>query len=156
MEKKKPYPCAVFIHRVRISEPPADEKSPRDYFDMIFDSSLYKKIADEINLYSVQTTGKSVNTSKEEIEQFIGILVQMGVMKYPQYRMYWSPETRLPLIANVMPLQRFENLKRFFHMIIWRCQSVVKLTLIIFTKLDHCLIAFWKVVEVLNSKKPIL
>ena len=30
--------------------------------------------------------------------------------------MYWSPETRLPLIANVMPLQRFENLKRFFHM----------------------------------------
>ena len=85
---------------------------------MIFDSSLYKKIADEINLYSVQTTGKSVNTSKEEIEQFIGILVQMGVMKYPQYqyRMYWSPETRLPLIANVMPLQRFENLKRFFHM----------------------------------------
>ena len=30
--------------------------------------------------------------------------------------MYWSPETRLPLIANVMPLERFENLKRLFHM----------------------------------------
>ena len=83
---------------------------------MIFDSSLYKKIADETNLYSVQTTGKSVNTSKEEIKQFIGILVQMGVLKYPQYRMYWSPETRWPLAANVVPRKRFENLKRFFHM----------------------------------------
>ena len=114
--KRNPIPVQSSFTGLEFSEPPADEKSPRDYFDMIFDSSLYKKIADEINLYSVQTTGKSVNTSKEEIEQFIGILVQMGVMKYPQYRMYWSPETRLPLIANVMPLQRFENLKRFFHM----------------------------------------
>ena len=29
--------------------------------------------------------------------------------------MYWSPKTRSPIIANVMGLTRFENLKRFFH-----------------------------------------
>ena len=110
--KRNPIPVQPSFIGLKFSEPPADEKSPHDYFDMIFDSSLYKKTADETNLCSVQTTRKSVNTSKEEIEQFIGILVQMGVMKYPQYCMYWLPETRLPLIANVMSLQRFENLKR--------------------------------------------
>ena len=30
--------------------------------------------------------------------------------------MYSSPATRLPLKANIMPLQHFENLKNFFHM----------------------------------------
>ena len=66
-------------------------------------------------MYSVQETGKSVDTNPDEIEQFIGIIVQMGILKYPQYRMYWSPKTRSPIIANVMGLTRFENLKRFFH-----------------------------------------
>ena len=43
------------------------------------------------------------------MEQFLGMLVQMGVIKYPQYRMYWSPSKCAPAIADVMPLQRFEN-----------------------------------------------
>ena len=48
--------------------------------------------------------------------QFVGIFIQMGILKYPQYRMYWSPQTRTPIIADVMGLTRFENLKRFFHL----------------------------------------
>ena len=39
----------------------------------------------------------------------------MGIIKYPQYRMYWSPETYTPVIADTMSLTRFENLKRFLH-----------------------------------------
>ena len=74
---------------VRVSEPLVEEQSQREYFDMIFDKSLYEKIAEENNLYSFQTTGKSVKTNKEEIEKFTGILIQMGIMKYPQHRMYW-------------------------------------------------------------------
>ena len=74
---------------VRVSEPLVEEKSHREYFDMIFDKSLFEQIAEENNLYSFQTTGKSVKTNKEEIEKFTGILIQMGIMKYPQYRMYW-------------------------------------------------------------------
>ena len=83
---------------------------------MIFDKSWYEKIAEHANLFSLQITGKGIKTNKEEIKQFIGILVPMGTMKYTQYWMYWSPATRLPLKANIMPLQRFENLKNFFHM----------------------------------------
>ena len=74
---------------VRVSEPLVEEKSHREYFDMIFDKSLFEQIAEENNLYSFQTTGKSVKTNKEEIEKFTGILIQMGIMKYPQHRMYW-------------------------------------------------------------------
>ena len=40
----------------------------------------------------------------------------MGILKYPQYRMYWDPTTWIPLIANVMGLTHFENIKRYFHL----------------------------------------
>ena len=29
--------------------------------------------------------------------------------------MYWSRDTQIPVIAEVMGVTRFENLKRFFH-----------------------------------------
>ena len=64
----------------------------------------------------MQTSGKSINTNAKEIEQFVGILVEMGILKYPQYRMYWDPTTWIPLIANVMGLTHFENIKRYFHL----------------------------------------
>ena len=64
----------------------------------------------------MQTSGKSINTNAKEIEQFVGILVEMGILKYPQYRMYWDPTTRIPLISSVMGLTRFGNIKRYFHL----------------------------------------
>ena len=75
--------------------------------DKFFNPDLFDKIANETNFYSVQTSGKSVNTNAMEIEQCIGIITQMGTLNHPQYRM--------PLIANVMGLTRFEILKRYFH-----------------------------------------
>ena len=49
-----------------------------------------------------------------KLSSLLGILVQMGVLKCLQYRMYWSPKTRASVIADVMGLTRFENLKRFY------------------------------------------
>ena len=77
------------------------------YFDYFFDSNLFDHIAQETNLYSLQTSGKSINTNATEIEQFVGILVEMGILKYPQYRMYWDLTTRIPLTANVMGAYSF-------------------------------------------------
>ena len=56
---------------------------------MLFDESLYDIIAYQSNLYSTQTTGRSIDTKNLVIEQFIDILLSMGILKYPQYRMYW-------------------------------------------------------------------
>lgn len=43
----------------------------------------------------------------------------MTVFRYPNYRSYWSsnPLIRLPLVAESMPLKRFEKLKRYLHII---------------------------------------
>ena len=56
-----------------------------------------------------------MDTNEKEIEQYIGILMMMGILKYPQYRMYWSPYTKCSAITEVMGLKRFEIIKRYFH-----------------------------------------
>ena len=96
--------------------PPEEENTPFQYFLQFCDRNLISHIVEQTNLYSVQVNGSSVVTTQNEMEQFLGILILMGIIKYPQYRMYWSPGTRIPAIADVMPLARFEKIKRFFHM----------------------------------------
>jgi hypothetical protein len=82
---------------------------------MFFDNELFEHLAEQTNLYSVQQTGTSVNTNQLEIEQYLGLLIMMSVIKLPQVRMYWAKETRIPAIADAMPVARFEKLRRFFH-----------------------------------------
>ena len=107
---------SCFVPTIFLFDKFSPGNSVQQDFDYFFDSNLFDHIAQETNLYSVQTSGKSINTNAKEIEQFVGILVEMGILKYPQYRMYWDPTTRIPLIANVMGLTRFENIKRYFHL----------------------------------------
>ena len=114
--KRVPIPVQSKFSGIDFPEPPSEDLIPRQYFDYFFDSNLFDHTAQETNLYSVQTSGKSINTNAKEIEQFVGILVEMGILKYPQYRMYWDPTTRIPIIANVMGLTRFENIIRYFHL----------------------------------------
>ena len=96
-------------------DPPVEEVSPLQYFKLFFDDQLISHIADQSNLYAVQQTGRSHNTNSNEIEQYIGILLMMGIIKLPQYRMYWSTGTRIPIVATAMSVNRFDKIKRFFH-----------------------------------------
>ena len=107
--KRTPLPVQSQFSGNDFPDPTGEELTPRQYFDQFFTPDLFDKIANETNLYSVQTSGKSVNTNAMEIEQYIGIITQMDILNYPQYRMYWDPTSRIPLIANVMGLTRFEN-----------------------------------------------
>lgn len=50
------------------------------------------------------------------MDQFVEMLMQIGVVKCHQYRMHWSASKCTIAIADVMPLQQFENLKLFFHL----------------------------------------
>ena len=74
-------------------------------------------IAEETNRYSVHKTGDSIKTDKGEIQKYVGIHLRMGVVQLPSYRMYWSQNIRCPQIADVMPLKRFDKLKRFIHFV---------------------------------------
>ena len=86
-----------------------------NFLIFFFDKSLYKHIAEQTNLYSLQVTGKPIKTDENEIQQFIGILILMGILKYLQYRMYWSQFMRCSSISEIMSVKRFETIKRFFH-----------------------------------------
>ena len=113
--KREPPVVDGTFHGKSFSDPPLTEISPYMYFKQFFDDELIKHIADQTNLYSVQCTGKSINVNENEIEQYFGILILMSVIKLPQVRMYWSEETRIPGIADMMSINRFEKIRQYFH-----------------------------------------
>ena len=95
--------------------PPEPEMTPFQYFKQTFDDQLIDHIVEQTNLYSVQSTGTSIAVDHNEMEQYIGLLVMMSIIKLPQIRMYRAKETRVPCIADVMSINHFEKIKQFFH-----------------------------------------
>ena len=112
---------------------------PCSFSKCFFDESI-DLLAEQTNLYSVLKSENSVNTNSKEIKQFLKILIMMGEIKLPRYRMYWSQDTQIPVIAEVMGVTRFENLKRFFHCNVnQKCYQKVILISTNFLKFDQ----FW-------------
>ena len=74
-------------------------------------------VVTQTNLYSVQKSGSSINTTKEEIEQFIGIQMLMSIVKLPQYEMYWSTETSYEPIASTLSPKRYKKLRQYLHVV---------------------------------------
>ena len=99
------------------SEPPDDDSpmTPLDYFHLFISQSMLQKLADETNRYSVEKSGRSIQVTSAEMGQFIGILLVMGIVKLPTYRLYWSSSYRIAPVADTMGLNRFETIKRYFH-----------------------------------------
>ena len=100
-----------------ISLPPQDfdQLTPFWYFTQFWDIDMTNHLVEQTNLYSVQKTGKSTNTNRKELEQLIGIMMKMEIVKMPLYQNYWSQSTPFTPIADVMSLNRFKNLRRFLH-----------------------------------------
>ena len=81
------------------------------YFRGFFRDELFERIVEQTNLYSVQKTGKCINTTNEEIE------IRMSIVRMSVYRHYWAAGTRYAPIADAMPLNRYESLRRFLHFV---------------------------------------
>lgn len=94
-----------------------DEIIPLEYFKKFWLDELTDLVAEQTDLYSVQKSCNSVNTNSNEIEQLIGMNMKMGIVHLPSYTLYWSTQMRYPAIADVMPLKRFEKLRRFLHFV---------------------------------------
>ncbi|XP_065204445.1 piggyBac transposable element-derived protein 3-like [Planococcus citri] len=96
----------------------SDEFTPLQYFQMFFDENCVNLIVDQTNLYSTQKNdGKCINTDANEIKNFLGLHLLMGIMKMPCYRDYWSEKFRIEKIADVMPLKRYELLRSVVHFV---------------------------------------
>ncbi|XP_046389336.1 piggyBac transposable element-derived protein 3-like [Ischnura elegans] len=93
-----------------------EEMTPINYFKLFCDDRMISDMSKQTNLYSVQKTGSSLNTNSVEMEQFLGINLLSGIVKMPSYRMYWASKTRYSPIADIMPRNRFDKLRNFFHL----------------------------------------
>lgn len=96
-------------------EPPDEVKTPFVYFKALFTDQMIEHITHHTNLYSAQELGDPVRTNCEEIEDFLAMLLFMGVFNFPAIEDYWHGASRFDLIADIMPRNRFKLLRRFIH-----------------------------------------
>ena len=88
-------------------------------FQCFFTDKLIQDIAENtVHLYSVPKWWKSVNTNVEEIEEFIGMNIIMGVIPLRSVYDYWSRSLRILVIADVMPRNLFLELRRYLHFVV--------------------------------------
>ena len=96
-------------------EPPEAVQTPFQYFKRLFTDEMIKHIGHHTNLYSAQELGDPIKTSPEEIQDFLAILLFMGVFTFPSLEDYWHYESRFDVIADIMPKKRFQLLRRYIH-----------------------------------------
>lgn len=91
--------------------------SPLEYFKLFFDDDLILLMVEQTNLYSTQVTGTSVSTDRYEVMDFLAIEVMMGLVEMSAYTDYWSMQYRYAKIADIMPLKRYQALRRYLHFV---------------------------------------
>ena len=110
-------PVAPYIFENNFTDPSDEPYTTTQYFFQFLTKAAIQLMVDNTNLYSVQKTGKSVNVTVEEMKSFIEMQIVMGIVRMPRYEYYWSRELRYPAVADVMPLKRFDQLRRFLHVV---------------------------------------
>jgi len=87
----------------------SEEHSPLQYFKRYFDTDIIEIIVDQTNLSSAQQTTLSVNTNVNEIEQFCGALLYMGIVSMPSYTDFWAQTTNCEKVTSIFRPKRFQN-----------------------------------------------
>jgi len=89
--------------------------TPIEYFFKFFSEDLITLMVEQSNLYSFQKFQKPLGVTFNEIKEFLGIELWMGVVKLPAYTDFWAQYTRFSFVANVMPLKRYQQILRCLH-----------------------------------------
>ncbi|XP_020354803.1 piggyBac transposable element-derived protein 2-like isoform X3 [Oncorhynchus kisutch] len=81
------------------------------------DASPYPKTAEspKRKKRKSRNTGSAINTNSGEIEDFLSMLLYMGVFDFPTFVDYWHSDSRFPPVADTMSVRRFQSLCRFLH-----------------------------------------
>ena len=91
-------------------------KIPLDMFIVHFGEDIFEMLTLESNRYRQQVgRSRSKVISVQEMRIFIAICFYMSVVSLPARRMYWSPKTRVATVADLMPLNRFEQILSLLH-----------------------------------------
>lgn len=102
------------------------DKEPYDFFKLLFTNEIIHHIVIETNRYAAQTVKKEkkpnsrvrrwTDTNEEEIELFFGLIIWMGLCRFPKICDYWSQNIIYSHnIRTIMSRNRFELLLRMLH-----------------------------------------
>lgn len=110
---------------------PNGVKTPIDFFDLYFPPSFLNLIVVETNRYADQMLLTNHNISPRsrmrswykvttsEIRTFIVVILNMGLIRKPSLKSYWSNTSSqaTPWFGKMFSRSRFENLLTFFHLV---------------------------------------
>ena len=104
-----------FCGNTELPELPADrdgEVTPYGVLKTFITDEMLQSVADETNRYCVEKDGRSINTSRQELEKLIGMFYYM-----PSLRSYWESELRYEAVAKVMSRDHFLKLVTELHFV---------------------------------------
>ena len=90
---------------------------PFHYFSKFFSKELIELIVYQTNLYSTQKQVKSINVTVNEMKDFLGITILMGITQLPSLRDYWSESFRFDLIAKHVTRNRYAQTRHNLHFV---------------------------------------
>ena len=76
--KEKDPPVFENLHEEAFTEKPTENDIPYKYFKQFFTDALLRLVVDNTDLYSIQKSGKSMNTTIGEMSAFIRMQFMMG------------------------------------------------------------------------------
>ncbi|XP_063902705.1 piggyBac transposable element-derived protein 3-like, partial [Zophobas morio] len=112
--------------------------SPFEYFSRYFPLEIFTQLAEYTNIYSVFKSGKSLNTTENEIRRLVALHIIMGIINYPRLRLYWAPQTQFNLVRDIgLSRNRFESLRNNLHITdvnkdknekdkLWKVRPIIK------------------------------
>ncbi|XP_069812926.1 piggyBac transposable element-derived protein 4-like [Dendropsophus ebraccatus] len=100
--------------------------NPYDFFHLFIGDQVLELIVQQTNLYARQVILQNprssyarawVPTTVPEFKKFLGITLNMGLVKKPSVRSYWATNVTnaTPVFAAVMNRTRYEAIMRFMH-----------------------------------------
>ena len=103
-----------------------DGNMPKTYFDLYFTNEVWEMMVVETNRYYAQQYAEKPDkhktewhdTTKEELQAFVGVLILMGIARLPSFEQYWNENiyTNIPGISGVFTRKRFLQIWRYFHL----------------------------------------
>ena len=106
---------------------------PIEFFRQFFNIDFIERTTFQTNLYNTQrsvqgykvavkrrrtsdTSFKKVKpVTQIEIQRLFGIVLYMGIHKLPSRRMYWATKTCVPIIADSLTRNRYEEILSILH-----------------------------------------
>ena len=88
-------------------------------FLLMYPPTLWELTVEMSNLSSMQTKGKALDLSMDELLTFYGILLTSGYSSVPQRHMYWSyyPDVYNESISNAIRSNRFDEIMVSIHLV---------------------------------------